>query len=44
MWMALITVLSMGIIAVFTKGLLQRLLLLVGLLIAMPYMWLQQIF
>jgi len=34
MWMALITVLSMGVIAVFTKGLLQRLLLLVGLLIA----------
>lgn len=34
MWMALITVLSMGMIAVFTKGLLQRLLLLVGLLIA----------
>jgi uracil-xanthine permease len=32
--MALITVLSMGMIAVFTKGLLQRLLLLVGLLIA----------
>ncbi|ENW22264.1 solute carrier family 23 protein [Acinetobacter haemolyticus] len=34
MWMALITVLSMGLIAVFTKGLLQRLLLLVGLLVA----------
>lgn len=34
MWMALTTVLSMGMIAVFTKGLLQRLLLLVGLLIA----------
>ena len=38
MWMALITVLSMGIIAVFTKGLLQRLLLLlVGLLIALRH-------
>lgn len=34
MWMSLITVLSMGCIAVFTKGLLQRLLLLVGLLMA----------
>lgn len=34
MWMALITVLCMGIIAVFTRGLLQRLLLLIGLLIA----------
>ncbi|WP_130803839.1 solute carrier family 23 protein [Acinetobacter ihumii] len=34
MWMALITVLCMGIIAVFTRGLLQRLLLLVGLLMA----------
>ena len=30
MWMALITVLCMGTIAVFTRGLLQRLLLLVG--------------
>ena len=34
MWMALLTVLCMGSIAVFTKGLLQRLLLLVGLLLA----------
>lgn len=34
MWMALITVLCMGSIAVFTKGLLQRLLLLIGLLSA----------
>ena len=34
MWMALVTVLCMGIIAVFTKGLLQRLLLLIGLLIS----------
>lgn len=31
MWMALVTVLCMGMIAVFTKGLLQRLLLLIGL-------------
>ena len=34
MWMALVTVLCIGSIAVFTKGLLQRLLLLVGLLLA----------
>lgn len=34
MWMALETVLCMGMIAVFTKGLLQRLLLLIGLLIS----------
>ncbi|RKG49232.1 pyrimidine utilization transport protein G [Acinetobacter cumulans] len=34
MWMSLVTVLCMGSIAVFTKGLLQRLLLLVGLLSA----------
>lgn len=34
MWMALITVLCMGVIAVFTRGLLQRLLLLIGLLMA----------
>lgn len=34
MWMSLLTVLCMGIIAVFTKGLLQRLLLLVGLIVA----------
>ena len=34
MWMSLVTVLCMGSIAVFTKGLLQRLLLLVGLLLA----------
>lgn len=34
MWMALVTVLCMGIIAVFTKGLLQRLLLLIGLLLS----------
>ena len=34
MWMALLTVLCMGTIAVFTKGLLQRLLLLIGLLAA----------
>ena len=34
MWMALVTVLCMGIIAVFAKGLLQRLLLLIGLLLA----------
>src|SRR5690606_8535478 len=34
MWMSLVTVLCMGSIAVFTRGLLQRLLLLVGLLLA----------
>ncbi|EBL5619934.1 pyrimidine utilization transport protein G, partial [Salmonella enterica subsp. enterica serovar Agona] len=34
MWMSLVTVMCMGSIAVFTKGLLQRLLLLVGLLLA----------
>lgn len=34
LWMTLVTVLCMGIISVFTKGLLQRLLLLVGLVIA----------
>ena len=34
MWMSLVTVLSMGCVAVFSKGLLQRLLLLVGLLTA----------
>ncbi|WOE30872.1 MULTISPECIES: solute carrier family 23 protein [unclassified Acinetobacter] len=34
MWMSLLTVLCMGAIAVFTKGLLQRLLLLVGLVMA----------
>ena len=34
MWMALVTVLCMGMIAVFTKGLMQRLLLLIGLLIS----------
>ncbi|WP_288390439.1 solute carrier family 23 protein [uncultured Acinetobacter sp.] len=34
MWMALITVLCMGTIAVFTRGLLQRLLLLIGLLMS----------
>ncbi|MDM1284419.1 pyrimidine utilization transport protein G [Acinetobacter towneri] len=34
MWMALVTVLCMGMIAVFTKGLLQRLLLLIGLLMS----------
>lgn len=34
LWMTLITVLCMGGIAVFTRGLLQRLLLLVGLLLA----------
>ena len=34
MWMALVTVLCMGMISVFTKGLLQRLLLLIGLLIS----------
>ena len=34
MWMALFTVLCMGSIAVFTRGLLQRLLLLIGLLLA----------
>ncbi|MFB2539350.1 MULTISPECIES: solute carrier family 23 protein [unclassified Acinetobacter] len=34
MWMALVTVLCMGSIAVFTKGLLQRLLLLVGLVLS----------
>lgn len=34
MWMALVTVLCMSCIAVFTKGLLQRLLLLIGLLFA----------
>ncbi|MDD2945067.1 MAG: solute carrier family 23 protein [Acinetobacter sp.] len=34
MWMSLVTVMCMGSIAVFTKGLLQRLLLLIGLLLA----------
>lgn len=34
MWMSLVTVLCMGSIAVFTRGLLQRLLLLAGLLLA----------
>ncbi len=34
MWMALVTVLCMGMIAVFTKGLMQRLLLLIGLLMS----------
>ena len=34
LWMALLTVLCMGTIAVFTRGLLQRLLLLVGLLLS----------
>ncbi len=34
MWMSLVTVMCMGSIAVFTRGLLQRLLLLVGLLSA----------
>ncbi|MFV5404618.1 solute carrier family 23 protein [Acinetobacter sp. 228] len=34
MWMSLVTVLCMGSIAVFTRGLLQRLLLLIGLLLA----------
>lgn len=34
MWMALLTVLCMGSIAVFTKGLIQRLLLLVGLILS----------
>lgn len=34
MWMSLVTVLCMGSIAVFTKGLVQRLLLLIGLLLA----------
>lgn len=34
MWMALITVLCMGTIAVFTRGLLQRLLLLIGILMS----------
>lgn len=34
MWMALLTVLCMGSIAVFTRGMLQRLLLLVGLLLS----------
>lgn len=34
MWMSLLTLLCMGSIAVFTKGLLQRLLLLIGLLLA----------
>lgn len=33
-WMALLTVMCMGSIAVFTRGLLQRLLLLIGLLLA----------
>lgn len=34
MWMSLVTVMCMGSIAVFTKGLMQRLLLLIGLLLA----------
>ncbi|AOA56936.1 solute carrier family 23 protein [Acinetobacter larvae] len=34
MWMALVTVLCMGIIAVFSRGLVQRLLLLLGLLLS----------
>lgn len=33
-WMAVVTVLSVGIVAVFTRGMVQRLLILVGLLIA----------
>ena len=34
MWMSLVTILCMGVIAVFTKGMLQRLLLLVGLILS----------
>ena len=34
MWMSLVTILCMGMIAVFTKGMLQRLLLLVGLILS----------
>ena len=34
MWMALLTVLCMGSVAVFTRGLIQRLLLLIGLLLS----------
>jgi uracil-xanthine permease len=34
MWMSLVTVMCMGTIAVFTRGLLQRLLLIIGLLLA----------
>ena len=34
MWMALVTVMCMGVIAVFTSGLMQRLLLLLGLLLS----------
>ena len=33
-WMAVVTVLSVGIVAVFTRGMVQRLLILVGLMIA----------
>ncbi|HEV3105096.1 MAG TPA: solute carrier family 23 protein [Trinickia sp.] len=33
-WMALVTVLSVGIVAVFTRGMVQRLLILVGLIVA----------
>ena len=33
-WMALVTVLCVGLVAVFTRGMLQRLLILVGLLLA----------
>jgi putative pyrimidine permease RutG len=33
-WMAIVTVLSVGIVAVFTRGMVQRLLILVGLVIA----------
>ncbi|HFZ8995779.1 TPA: pyrimidine utilization transport protein G [Citrobacter freundii] len=33
-WMAVVTVLSIGLVAVFTRGMVQRLLLLVGLIVA----------
>ncbi len=33
-WMAVLTVLCIGIVAVFTRGMLQRLLILVGLIVA----------
>jgi len=36
-WMALVTVLCVGLVAVFTRGMLQRLLILVGLLLAYAF-------
>ena len=38
-WMAVLTVLCIGLVAVFTRGMLQRLLILVGLIIACALCW-----